>query len=118
MKAKPVKYFHRCKPTYIYYSHKKEDVNRGLYTVDGSLHTRKDLQLVKGNVIKAPTKTKAKQKQRDIQDKVGKSLNNPEVKDLVGTRTKKETKDILDSDRKTRSQTIEKGMTLRNRNKN
>jgi hypothetical protein len=52
-----------------------------------------------------------------IQDKVGKSLNNPEVKDLVGTRTKKETKEILESDRKTRSQTIEKGMTLRTRNK-
>jgi hypothetical protein len=86
-------------------THKVEDVNRGLYTVDGSLHTRKDLQLVKGNVIKAPTKTKAQQKQRDIQDKVGKSLNNPEVKDLVGTRTKKETKEILESDRKTRSQT-------------
>jgi hypothetical protein len=43
---------------------------------------------------------------------VGKSLNNPEVKDLVGTRTKKETKEILESDRKTRSQTIKKGMTL------
>ena len=35
---------------------------------------------------------------------MGKSLNNPEVKDLVGTRTKKETKEILESDRKTRSQ--------------
>ncbi len=34
-------------------THKVEDVNRALYTVDGSLHTRKDLQLVKGNVIKA-----------------------------------------------------------------
>ncbi len=33
-------------------THKVEDVDRGLYTVDGSLHTRKDLQLVKGNVIK------------------------------------------------------------------
>ncbi len=84
--------------------HKVEDVHRGLYTVDGSLHTRKDLQLVKVNVIKAPTKTRT-QKQRDIQDKVGKSPNNPEVKDLVGTRTKKETKEILESDRKTRSQT-------------
>ncbi len=62
-----------------------------MYTVDGSLHTRKDLQLVKGNVIKAPTKTKAQQKQRDIQDKIGKSLNNPEEQDLVGTRTKNET---------------------------
>ncbi len=33
-------------------THKVEDVNGGLYAVDGSLHTRKDLQLVKGNVIK------------------------------------------------------------------
>ena len=98
-------------------THKIEDVNRGLYTVDSSLHPRKDLQLVKGNVIKAPTKTKAQQKQHDIQDKVGKSLNNPEVKDLVGVRTKKETKEVLESGRKTRSQTIEKGMTLRNRTK-
>ena len=85
-------------------THKVEDVNRGLYTVDGSLHPRKDLQLVKGNVIKAPTKTKAQQKQHDIQDKVGKSLNNPEVKDLVGVRTKKETKEILESVRVTEKQ--------------
>ncbi len=63
----------------------------------------KDLQLVKGNVIKAPTKIKAQQKQHDIQDEVGKSLNNSEVKDLVGVRTKKQTKEILESDRKTRS---------------
>jgi hypothetical protein len=42
-------------------THKVEDVNRGLYTVDGSLDTRKDLQLVKSNVTKAPTKTKAQQ---------------------------------------------------------
>ena len=33
-------------------THNVEDGNRGLYTVDGALHTRKDLQLVKGNVIK------------------------------------------------------------------
>jgi len=98
-------------------THKIEDVNRGLYTVDGSLHPRKDLQLVKGNVIKAPTKTKAQQKQHDIQDKVGKSLNNPEVKDLVGVRTKKETKEVLESGRKTRSQTTGSTMTLRTRNK-
>ncbi len=96
-------------------THKVEDVNRGLYTVDGSLHTRKDLQLVKGNVIKAPTKTKAQQKQRDIQDKVGKSLNNPEVKDLVGVKTKKETKEIIESGTKTRSQTAGTTMTLGDR---
>ena len=98
-------------------THKIEDVNKGLYTVDGSFHPRKDLQLVKGNVIKAPTKTKTQQKQHDIQDKVGKSLNNPEVKDLVGTRTKKQTKEILNSERKTRAQTVEAGMTLRSRKK-
>ena len=95
--------------------HTVEVKNRGLYTVDGSLHPRKDLQLVKGNVIKAPTKTKAQQKQHDIQDKVGKSLNNPEVKDLVGIKTKKETKEILESGRKTRAQTASATMTLRNR---
>ena len=95
--------------------HKLEDKNRGLYTVDGSLHPRKDLQLVKGNVIKAPTKTKAQQKQHDIQDKVGKSLNNPEVKDLVGPRSKKQTKEILESGRKTRAQTAAATMTLRDR---
>ena len=95
--------------------HKVEEKNRGLYTVDGSLHPRKDLQLVKGNVIKAPTKTKAQQKQHDIQDKVGKSLNNPEVKDLVGTRSKKETKDVIESERKTRSQTAASQPNLRSR---
>ncbi len=47
---------------------------------------------------------------------MGKSLNT-EVKYLVGTRTKKETKEILNSERNTRSQTIEAGMPLRNRGK-
>ncbi len=51
-------------------THKVENVNRGFYTVDGSIQPRKDLQLVKGNVIKAPTKSKAQQKQRDIQNLV------------------------------------------------
>jgi hypothetical protein len=73
-------------------THKVDDINRGLYTVDGSLHPRKDLHLVKGNVFKAPTTTNAQQKQHDIQDKVGKSLNNPEVKDLVGTRKRNKQK--------------------------
>ncbi len=62
-------------------THKIKDANSGLlslYTVDGFLHTRKDLQLVKGYIITAPTKTKVQQKQHDIQDKVDKSLNNPE----------------------------------------
>ncbi len=58
-----------CKDSFSLEMHKVEDKNRGLYTVDGSLHLRKDLQLVKGNVIKAPTKTKTQQKQHVIQDK-------------------------------------------------
>jgi hypothetical protein len=36
-------------------------ISIGDYTVDGSLHPREDLQLVNGNVIKAPTKTQAQQ---------------------------------------------------------
>ena len=71
-----------------------------------------DLQSVKGNVIKAPTKTKAQQKQHDAQDKVRKSLNNAEEKGLVGTRTNKETKEILNSERPTRAQTVEAGTTV------
>jgi hypothetical protein len=89
-------------------THKVENVNRGLYTVDSTFHPRKDLQPVKGSVVKAPTKTTAQQKQHDIQDRVGKSFNNPEVTDLVGVRTKKETKEKLKSDAKTRSQTKRK----------
>jgi hypothetical protein len=33
-----------------------ENINRGSYTVDGSLNPRKDLQIVKGNVLNAPTR--------------------------------------------------------------
>ncbi len=46
-----------------------------------------------------------------------KSSNNPEVKDLVGTRTKKETKEIYESDRKTSSQPTSSTINLRSRNK-
>ncbi len=81
-------------------THKAENVNRGLYTVDVSLHTRKDLQLVKGNVIKHLPRLKHNKNNVIYRIKWVKSLNNPEVKDLVGTRTKKETKEILYSDRK------------------
>ena len=45
--------------------HNLEDKNIVLYT--GALHPRKDLQLLCGNVIKAPTKT---QKEHYAQDKV------------------------------------------------
>jgi hypothetical protein len=79
--------------------HQVEDKDKGLHQVDGTFHPRKDLQLVKGNTINASTKTKAQQVKYNIQNKVGKSLKNPEVKDLVGVRTKQETKEILESGR-------------------
>ncbi len=41
-----------CKDSFSMEMHKVEDKTRGLYTVDGSLHPRKDLKLVKGHVIK------------------------------------------------------------------
>ncbi len=44
---------------------------------------------------------------------MGKSLNNPEVKDLVGLKTKKERKEILESGRKTRSQTTSSTINVR-----
>ena len=86
---------------------------RGLYTVDGILHPRKDLQLVKGNIIKAPVKTKAAQNKRDNMDKIGKAQDNPEVKDLIGVRSKKATKANLDVGIQTRSQ----GRVLRSNSK-
>ncbi len=92
-----------------------QDVDRGLYTVDGSLHPRKDLQIVKGNVINHLQRPKHKIKHY-VQNKVGKSLNTPEVKELVGIRTKKQKKQkkqMLESDRKTRSRTTSFTMTLR-----
>ncbi len=47
--------------------HKVEDVARGLYTVAGTLHPRTDLQLLKGDVIKALAKTKTQHKIYKIQ---------------------------------------------------
>ncbi len=46
----------------------------------------------------------------------GKSLNDPEAKDFIGTRTKKETKEISESDKKTRLQTSST-INLRSRTK-
>ena len=67
------------------------------------LHPRKDVQLVKGVVIKPPTKTKAQQNKNDIQNQVGQAQDNPDVKDLVGKRTKKATQQALNSGITTRS---------------
>jgi hypothetical protein len=83
--------------------HKVEDKDKGLYKVDGMFHPRKDLQKVAGNVIKMQEKTKAQKAANSIQNKVGKAQNNVEVKELIGTRTKKATKADIDTGIQTRS---------------
>mgnify|MGYP000193273490 CR=1 FL=1 len=80
-----------------------EAKGHGLYKVDGVFHPRKDVQLVKGVVIKPPTKTKAQQNKNDIQNQVGKAQDNPDVKDLAGKRTKKATQQALNSGITTRN---------------
>jgi transposase InsO family protein len=62
-----------------------EAKGHGLYKVDGTYHPRKDVQLVKGVVIKPPTKTKAEKQKIDKINKVGTAQNHPAVKDLVGS---------------------------------
>ena len=84
--------------------HKVEEKNKGLYKVDGSFHPRKDLQKVAvGSIIKGPEKTKAQKAANTIQNKVGKAQNNVEVRELIGTRTKKATKADIDTGIQTRS---------------
>ena len=60
-----------------------EAKGHGLYKVDSMLHPRKDVQLVKGVVIKPPTKTKAEKQKIDKINKVGTAQNHPAVKNLV-----------------------------------
>ncbi len=54
----------------------------GTYVVDGKLHSRKDLQVVRGTVIPSKKPTAA-EKQKD---KVGKAAYDPVLKDLLGSR--------------------------------
>jgi hypothetical protein len=56
--------------------------HNGLYIVDGTPHSRKDLQLVRGVVIPSKKPTAAQIKA----DKVGKAAYNPVLKDLMGSR--------------------------------
>ena len=63
------------------------------------------LQLDEKEALKPqpPTKTKAQQNKNDIQNQVGQAQDNPDVKDLVGKRTKKATQQALNSGITTRS---------------
>ena len=70
-------------PTYDAELHKVEKNNHdGTYVVDGKLHSRKDLQVVRGAVIPSKKPTAAQIKA----DKIGKAAYNPVLKDLMGSR--------------------------------
>jgi len=89
-------------PTYGKELHQVEINNHnGLYMVDGILHTRKDLQLVKGQVI--PTKKKSAQQVRE--DKIGKTAYNPELRDLTQSKLSPEKVETM----------IDESMKLRNK---
>ena len=65
----------------------QKDYHNGVYKVDGDLYPRKELQLVKGDVVKLPPKTPQQQAVINKQDKVGKAANKPIVKQLMNTKT-------------------------------
>ena len=58
-----------------------------MYKVDGDLYPRKELQLVKGHVIKPAVKPAQAQAILAQQNKVGMAANNPIVKQLMNTTT-------------------------------
>ncbi len=65
----------------------KKDYHDGAYKVDGDLYSRKEIQLVKGDVIKLPEKPKQQQAIINKKDKIGKAANHPHVKQLMNTKT-------------------------------
>jgi hypothetical protein len=87
-------------PTYDAELHKVQKNNHdGTYVVEGKLHSRKDLQLVRGSVIPSKKPTAA-EKQKD---KVGKAAYDPIVKDLIGSRpTLEQVEKMITEPRKSR----------------
>ena len=64
----------------------QKDYHNGVYKVDGDLYPRKELQLVKGDVVKLPEKSKQQQAIINQKDKIGKAANHPAVKQLLNTK--------------------------------
>jgi hypothetical protein len=54
--------------------------------VNSDLYPQKELQLVKGHVIKLPKKSKQEKAAIHKQDKIGKAANSPTVKSLMNTK--------------------------------
>ena len=81
----------------------QKDYHNGVYKIDGDLYPRKELQLVKGDVVKLPPKTQQQQAVINKQDKIGKAANKPIVKQLMNTKTPdyKAGETMLDSSRRT-----------------
>jgi hypothetical protein len=82
----------------------QKDYHNGVYKVDNNLYPRKEIQLVKGDVIKLPEKSKQEQAIINKKDKVGKAANNPELKQLLNSTTPdyKLVENMIDSGRTTR----------------
>ena len=89
-------------PTYTQDLHKVQ-VNRhdGVYMVDGVLHSRKDLQLVKGQVTAIKPNKTAKQVKVD---QIGKAAYSPVLKDLMGSSpTTEQVEKMIDTPVQTRA---------------
>ena len=88
----------------------QKDYHNGIYKVDGDLYPRKELQVVKGHVIKLPEKSKQEQAIINKKDKIGKAANNPLVKDLLGIKNPDYTliESMIDSGRTKRTTKINK----------
>jgi hypothetical protein len=78
------------------------DQHNGVYKVDGKLHSRKYLQLVRGDVIPAARRTETQVKE----DKVCKTTYNPRVKESLGKPDLKKVEEIIESKRETRGKSI------------
>ena len=61
----------------------EKDYHNGVYKVNSELYPRKELQLIKGKVIKLPEKSKQEKEAIAKKDKLGKAANNPDVKKLM-----------------------------------
>ena len=87
----------------------QKDYHNGVYKVDGDLYPRKELQVVKGNVIKLPEKPKQEQAIINKKDKIRKAANHPAVKQLLNKKQvdEKLIEHLQDSGRTTRRKQID-----------
>ena len=65
----------------------EKSYHNGVYMVNGDLYPRKELQLVKGHVIKLPEKSKQQKAAIHKQDIIGKAANSRALKSLTNTKT-------------------------------